>query len=311
MRTTHQSTPVFYLLATLTLVMSARALGQRAAITGGVNLRTGPGRVYAKVGQLTEGDTVALLDPSPTGGYYHVTASDNQNGWIWVERVSVLTQVVADTAPLGLVDSLAAWDKPEPSDSDMDACRAVGAGIAHVDSATDLKKNRVDTTDAYHTVPIETVLALPWEGLPTRRYRWSGDNIAAVARYEGVPITLEGYLAGAKEEGKEATNCELDTHDWHDWHVWLVPTKGEGTSRNRLRAIVVEVTPRVREFEPNWVIDSLKSFQQNGERVRISGWLMLDPDHPSEVGKTRGTIWEIHPVTRIEVFRNTVWEPLQ
>jgi hypothetical protein len=27
---------------------------------------------------------------------------------------------------------------------------------------------------------------------------------------------------------------------------------------------------------------------------------MLDPDHPEEVGKSRGTLWEIHPVMRIE-----------
>jgi hypothetical protein len=28
-------------------------------------------------------------------------------------------------------------------------------------------------------------------------------------------------------------------------------------------------------------------------RIRISGWTTLDPDHPEEVGKSRGTLWEI------------------
>jgi hypothetical protein len=42
-------------------------------------------------------------------------------------------------------------------------------------------------------------------------------------------------------------------------------------------------------------------------RVTVSGWLMLDPDHPSDATGTpnkphpsRGTIWEIHPVMKIE-----------
>jgi len=36
--------------------------------------------------------------------------------------------------------------------------------------------------------------------------------------------------------------------------------------------------------------------------VRISGWLMLDPEHPDQLGKTRGTIWEIHPVMKLKVL---------
>jgi hypothetical protein len=30
--------------------------------------------------------------------------------------------------------------------------------------------------------------------------------------------------------------------------------------------------------------------------VRIRGWLMLDQEHPEQIGKTRGTLWEIHPI---------------
>jgi hypothetical protein len=118
---------------------------------------------------------------------------------------------------------------------------------------------------------------------------------------------LEGYLADAVEEGPESTNCELDTHEWHDWHMWLVPTAAEAASRNRLRAVVVEVTPRVRSLTPNWVLTSVRTLARTQQNVRISGWLMWDPDHPDQVGKTRGTTWEIHPVTRIEVKRNGDW----
>jgi hypothetical protein len=34
---------------------------------------------------------------------------------------------------------------------------------------------------------------------------------------------------------------------------------------------------------------------------------MLDPEHPDQVGKTRGTIWEIHPVMKIEVEQDGKW----
>jgi hypothetical protein len=38
--------------------------------------------------------------------------------------------------------------------------------------------------------------------------------------------------------------------------------------------------------------------------------LMLDPEHPEQLGKTRGTLWEIHPVMRIEVRRGGRWGDL-
>jgi len=37
---------------------------------------------------------------------------------------------------------------------------------------------------------------------------------------------------------------------------------------------------------------------------------MLDPEHRNMVGKYRGTIWEIHPITKIEVFKDGQWVDL-
>lgn len=41
--------------------------------------------------------------------------------------------------------------------------------------------------------------------------------------------------------------------------------------------------------------------------VRISGWLMFDPSHRNHLGRFRKTLWEIHPITRIEVWQNGAW----
>jgi hypothetical protein len=51
----------------------------------------------------------------------------------------------------------------------------------------------------------------------------------------------------------------------------------------------------------------LKRIANRHERVRISGWLMFDGEHPDQVGKTRGTLWEIHPVMRIDVLKSDGW----
>ncbi len=59
---------------------------------------------------------------------------------------------------------------------------------------------------------------------------------------------------------------------------------------------------------PRWTISALKRLAERHERVRISGWLMFDGEHPDQIGKTRGTLWEIHPVMPVvELF--LAWLP--
>ena len=70
------------------------------------------------------------------------------------------------------------------------------------------------------------------------------------------------------------------------------------------------MTPPVRANHPNWTTKLLRKIGKDQQRVRISGWLMLDPEHPDQVGKTRGTIWEIHPVMQVEVQQQGRWVSL-
>jgi len=42
-------------------------------------------------------------------------------------------------------------------------------------------------------------------------------------------------------------------------------------------------------------------------RVRISGWLMFDVEHVGAIGTQRGTVWEVHPITRIQTENNGQW----
>jgi hypothetical protein len=196
-------------------------------------------------------------------------------------------------------------DKPKPKQVVFKGCPPEGDGG---DPELNRLKNRVDDANEYIPVPFDNLVELQWPQAVNRkdRDRWSPADAETVARYEGIPISVEGYLARTKEEGTESCNCHGADHEFRDFHVWLV--KSPDGDRNG--SIVVEVTPRVRFKHPLWTTAALGNIARADQKVRISGWLMLDPEHPDQIGKTRGTIWEIHPIMKIEVEQQGRWTPL-
>lgn len=194
--------------------------------------------------------------------------------------------------------------KPKPKEITFDGCPPGGDGG---DAELNRLKNRVDEGN-WVPVRFDAIASLPWPRSVERtaRPRWSTADRRAVGRWEGIPVSVEGYVAGAKVEGPETPNCHGADGKYRDWHVWLAPSPG----RDRRGSIVVETTPRVRAERPGWRLSAVHAAATRGERVRISGWLMLDPEHPDQVGRTRGTIWEIHPIMRIDVRRGGRWVPL-
>ena len=154
----------------------------------------------------------------------------------------------------------------------------------------------------------DAVEKLPFPETVERKFRakWSSADRASIAKYEGIPVEIEGYLADAKEEGPEACNCHGADHEFHDFHIWMT----KGPNEDRANSIVVEATPRTRATHPGWTVAAVKKLAHDGTRVRVSGWLMMDPEHPDQIGKTRGTIWEIHPIMRIEEQAGGGWKPL-
>jgi hypothetical protein len=206
--------------------------------------------------------------------------------------------------PPGIVGLPEMKVKPKPQGIVFKGCPPEGDGG---DPVLNRLKNRIDEGE-YFPVPFEVIANLAWPKGVERRFhsQWSGDDAAAVERYEGIPIAVEGYLARSKEEGPESPNCHGADHEFRDFHVWLTKTP----DGDRSQSIVVEVTPRVRVKHPNWTTGELGKIARDNDRVRISGWLMLDPEHPDQIGKTRGTIWEIHPIMRIEVERQGRWQTL-
>ena len=209
--------------------------------------------------------------------------------------------VVATGVPGALPD---VPNKVKPGEITFEGCPPEGDGG---DPVLNQLKNRVDAA-TYVPVTFDAVIKLKWP-VDTERKRhasWSASDAAQIGRYEGIPIAVEGFLEGAKEEGPETPNCHGADLTQHDFHIWLTKTAGE----DRVRSIVVEATPRVRAKHQGWHVDVLNRVSRALARVRVSGWLMLDPEHPDQLGKTRGTIWEIHPIMQVEVQQQGRWVTL-
>jgi hypothetical protein len=200
---------------------------------------------------------------------------------------------------------LEAAPKPSPVDS---AFRGCGPAGSPPDRVLNRLKNRVDEGD-YIPVPWTVVAHLPWPRVVGYRFcrRWTKGERKAVAPYEGAAVRVEGYAAAYKLEVREPPNCYSPDPSNRDFHLWL----SERARKPEKRSIVVEITPRVRASHPQWTAQHLAALVASRARVRVSGWLMLDQMHPELVGRNRVTLWEVHPVMRLEWQRaDSSWVPL-
>jgi hypothetical protein len=137
----------------------------------------------------------------------------------------------------------------------------------------------------------------------------------AIEAHEGIAVRVEGYLPveermrGVWQEGGEATNCGFTSPEFADWHAWLVADSA-GTRASRAHAVVAEFTPRVRARHLAWTLAKVQAAASRHLRVRLGGWTLYDPEHPEQLGRTRGTLWEIHPVTAMDIRVGRRWVPL-
>jgi hypothetical protein len=196
-------------------------------------------------------------------------------------------------------------DKPTPISPGFRGCPGDGDGG---DRPLNRLKNRVDSAE-WVVTPFSAVLNLSWPRSVARygRNEWSSVDAKTVAASEGLPVAVEGYFVAAKQEGPEATNCHGADAAFRDWHLWLAASPG----KDRRRSIVTETTPAIRDNHPEWTLNAIHKLVRDSTLVRVSGWLLLDQEHLEQLGKSRGTLWEIHPVMRIELWRNGRWEKMR
>jgi hypothetical protein len=126
----------------------------------------------------------------------------------------------------------------------------------------------------------------------------------------GAPVVVEGFLVHhvkVENDGSgESTNCHLLGDDEVDWHIYLTDT---ANLDDISEAVIVETTPRTRPLH-KWKKSDLDAVVNKNTPVRISGWLIFDFEHTSAIGSQRASVWEVHPITKIEVQRGGHWVDL-
>jgi hypothetical protein len=165
-------------------------------------------------------------------------------------------------------------------------------------------KDRTTTPASYAALTYEEFGALP-SGLPLAEY----------ARLEARGAAVEGYVQQIKRIADG------------DYGIGLVPGAPSAIETDTL-PIVIELTPQWQRGSRNWRMDRLAPelrphdwgrppWPNGPRRVRISGWLLYDYPHDPHVGhgNARGSGdllarrysgWEIHPVTRIELWDDSL-----
>lgn len=299
---------VVKLLTYLLLVAGVSAFANNAVVKRSVNLRSDPSANKPAITLLRPPDEVELIETEPSNGYYHVRTEDGQEGWVWGKNI----QLVETTSPVttGTVEGTISenWDKPQPNKvsfkgADGD-CPWNGDDT---DPDTFVRKNRSDVPTNVHDVSWQAIHDLPFPTDKPQRKKWSPENLAEIAKYEGVAVRTIGYIVAFKPQNGhgEGTNCRFTKVSETDTHIALDGAVGDAESDS----VVVEFTPRFLAAHPNWP-SKLGKWSDTDKPVRITGWLMFDPDHRNHLNKYRHTLWEIHPITKIEVSENGKWVDL-
>ncbi len=149
-------------------------------------------------------------------------------------------------------------------------------------------------TDYDHSVTLAALLA-PGND----ENRWDNSRAAEIT----------GYVHDVKVGGVESANCHARDQLNRDTHIELVldPMRAEAAKR-----VIVEVTPRwramMKEKGADWTTKALRQ-RLLGRWIKVQGWLLFDAEHKKESENTnpgrarnwRGTAWEVHPVTGIEI----------
>jgi len=176
------------------------------------------------------------------------------------------------------------------------------------DPELNLQKNRVTIPSKFEEYTPEGITALKHSLLDgdgrKHRSNWDADAQKYLASMESIGARLTGYLIAVKQSGPESCNGYVDS--LRDYHIWV----GDSPQATKSQSVIVEMTPRWKEVHPEWRLRYLEKLVESHARVRASGWLFWDEEHANEVDKSRGTQWEVHPVTQFEVSSNGAWQTL-
>lgn len=291
----------------LVWVSLATAQSQTATVTRTVYLRSDASTDGDKIEKLRPGTRLQLVEAGQSGGYYHVTAPDGQDGWVWGHNIRIEQDSpnsgnsgISGSNSNDLFSKLNQAKRPATGqpliENRNEVCGPTGDAKNAGAQSLNNNKNRTDMPGDSDYVDIG------WSDLANLPSDRVGDFV-------GAPVRVVGFLShkiNVENQGSgESTNCHLLGDNEVDWHIYLTNASAQPISQ----AIIVETTPRTRPLH-RWTTDMLASIVDSQTQVRVSGWLMYDSEHVGVIGTQRATVWEVHPITRIEVQQNGQWVDL-
>ena len=179
---------------------------------------------------------------------------------------------------------------------------AIGKGPLAPPAARHLRamKDRLEPPARLEPISFDEMRALPHHAAPPE-----------VAALERRGVAFEGYVEGM-----------LRPSDG-DIHLEVSPV-AHGPDRPNGAYVSAEITPQIRRGSTRWTYNELARafrirsggttpWERGPRRVRIGGWLMFDFQYDSEPNEdavhyadVRVTGWEIHPVTSIELWNDSL-----
>jgi len=296
------------LVASLALTLALWA--EEAIVNRRVVLREEPSIAAAKLRTLEPLEEVVVIELPEKDGFLRVSTEDGLEGWVWAKFIrrqppaDMLLPEAAATVEEAAASISEKWEKPEPVAKKFtlngETCGPTGSGDTR-DKGTNIRKNRIDIPDEYHPVTWQAIAEIPFpRPAPNNRDKFSAEMLAPIAKLEGAAVQTVGYMVAIKPQksSSESCNCGWKGEDATDWHIALVEHPGDGEATS----IVLEPTPRIKIKRPKWTKKNLEPWLNSDLPVRVSGWLLFDPSHANHLAKFRSTLWEIHPITKIEVW---------
>ena len=174
------------------------------------------------------------------------------------------------------------------------------------------KKLRLGVPSHYDPITVEQMIALQ-PGCP-----YHDDQIAEIDRQEARSVVMEGYLVRLEQLADGKTYAHLVRRG--DIHLEIASEPDFHPVGSSSQRVICEVTVpfqwrhkywNLEGLAPlaGWVTDGLIGHSYpggtpGGAKVRVAGDLLDDFVHCEAVGRSRATAWEIHPVTRLEVWND-------
>lgn len=312
------------------ILFCALALSAQVSVT--VRTSTAPARkspdTHAKIlATLHEGESFIVKDDVPY--WYQIVLRNGNKAWVRKAACTVIgpddVEEPSPDTPPALPPTPTGPPVTPPSctpmviPADWSICPQSGKGVKYRQAY--LEKNRVDIPCSYTPMTLAEIRGL--QQLPnTVRALPDGDpQLFYLKQMESMPVVVDAYVAMTKDGGKEGVNCGSSTR--LDTHVELVDSDAADPKDNRNTHVVVEVTPWFRNTFPNWTTAkigesasyiggySAHSPAHPPGEIRIYGYLFYDEAHATGASTWRGTAWEIHPITKIEILENGAWTELK